>query len=64
MATAGRSRGKLMGFYFIRAREAAAPLFFFANPVAANAGAARSYGVDANASPPPRRADGLMEQFV
>jgi len=31
--------------YFTHAREAASPLFFFANPVAANAGAARSYGV-------------------
>ena len=47
-----------MGLRFLRAREAAAPLFFFANPVAANAGAARSYGVDADGWPPPRRADG------
>ena len=34
--TAGRRRGKLMacvGLRFLRAREAASPLFFFANPV-------------------------------
>jgi len=55
------------GLRFIHAREAfaasACRVLFCQSGLAANAGAARSYGVDGDCWPPPRRADGCPTCF-